>query len=331
MSKDVAIKTTEVAPLTAEQTKEINTYLSSLGSPLREDQKAQFIALCREFSLNPFKREIYGVPYGDKFNIIVGYEVYIKRANRSNLLDGIERGTKGSGSNLVAWIKIYRKDWKIPLYHEVDYSEYVQLNKYKKPNQMWSTKPKTMLMKVATAQAFRLCFPEDFAGMPYTSDEIALEGETSGLDKTLEVPTVKPETTTSEPANQEPLIPEVVDNTPIKTKPPEQSGQLDEKRVKLWKMLTDLHGDGAQDALEKMTSFNGNRGFVPGKRDISRVSDKQVSFLIKKVTEEYNKNTATQHDSRGLSEASGPLPFDSAPPLSDSDIPPEDSFNQGIN
>ena len=29
-----------------------------------------------------------------------------------------------------------------------------------------------MLKKVATAQGFRLCFPEEFGGMPYTSDEL---------------------------------------------------------------------------------------------------------------------------------------------------------------
>ncbi len=155
MSKEVTkIEVKAVIPLTADQEKEIDTYLVSLGTTLRPEQLQQFKTLCREFQLNPFKREIYGVPYGKKFNIIVGYEVYMKRANRSGLMNGMERGTKGQGEDLVAWIKIFRKDWDYPFYHEVDYNEYVQYGKDYNTgewgvNKMWKGKPKTMLLKVA--------------------------------------------------------------------------------------------------------------------------------------------------------------------------------------
>ena len=44
---------------------------------------------------------------------------------------------------------------------------------------MWSEKPRTMLKKVCIAQAFRLCFPVELGGMPYTADELPPHMSTS--------------------------------------------------------------------------------------------------------------------------------------------------------
>ena len=49
-------------------------YLKSLGTNLPEKHIKKFIHIAKTFQLNPFIREIYGIPYGDNFNIIVGYE-----------------------------------------------------------------------------------------------------------------------------------------------------------------------------------------------------------------------------------------------------------------
>lgn len=140
-----------------------------------EQEMAYFLQTCRTFNLNPLKREIYFVKYGDmKANILVGYEVYLKRAERSQKWGGMEVITEGSikEGNLKAIVKIYRKDWTNPLVHEADYSEYVQKKKDGTPNTFWANKPKTMIKKVAISQAFRFAFPDEFDGMPYTSDEV---------------------------------------------------------------------------------------------------------------------------------------------------------------
>ena len=135
-----------------------------------------FLNQCQMFQLNPFKREIYLIKYTNyPAQIVVGYEAYLKRAERSKQWDGMESGIKGSlkKHDLVAWAKIYRKDWKRPLYHEVDYNEFV---KTKADGQtvikFWAKMPKTMLKKVAISQAFRLAFPDEMAGMPYIVEEI---------------------------------------------------------------------------------------------------------------------------------------------------------------
>jgi len=346
-SKSVSIHVKEAKPLTAAQEKEIDTYLQSLGCQLQDSQLTQFKTLCREFGLNPFKREIYGIPYNDKFNIIVGYEVYIKRANRTGLLDGMERGTTGSGNELKAWIKIYRKDWSRPFYHEVDYSEYVQMKwdydtKTYKVNSMWRSKPKTMLLKVATAQAFRLCFPEDFAGMPYTSDELPIDGSESGLKEVIVDSTVKlPD---GETVNTE--TGEIIeDKTPIQQapeqQPPPQNSQTSSGNAKkndFWAMLEQMHGANAADVLEKMTSFKGRDGsMVKGKRSMERVSMKQVGFLFKKVEKEYAewKKLGGGQPSQGNPGPDAPDNFtddvqlsDGAPQGTPEDYPPHPSAGQ---
>lgn len=158
-------------------------YLDSFGFGTKLDdlEKKQFIEIATAFQLNPFKREIYCIPYFKNvkdskgkwikekaLSIITGYEVYLKRAERLHVLDGWSVKTEGSISNssLRAIITIYRIDWKHPFIHEVYFKEYNQDNK------IWKNKPVTMIKKVAIAQAFRMAFPDDMGGLPYTNDEL---------------------------------------------------------------------------------------------------------------------------------------------------------------
>jgi phage recombination protein Bet len=155
-------------------TKQLTGYLDIMGlaAQLTDKEKNQFLEISQAFGLNPFKREIYCSKYGNQMSIIVGYETYIKRAERSGMLDGWGVITEGKvdDKSLKAIITIYRKDRKMPFIHEVYYSEYVQL-KDGNPNKFWQ-KAHTMIKKVAMAQGFRLCFNDELGGMPYTKEEI---------------------------------------------------------------------------------------------------------------------------------------------------------------
>jgi phage recombination protein Bet len=165
-------------------------YLDSAGitSTLLENEKKMFVNIAREFGLNPFKREIYIVAYGEgekrKCSIITGYEVYLKRAERTGKLDGWNIKYEGIGENMKAIITIYRKDMKYPFSHEVYYSECVQYNQYGKPNAVWAKMPRFMTKKVAIGQAFRLCFPDDLGGMPYEEEEMPHEELKDATEKT---------------------------------------------------------------------------------------------------------------------------------------------------
>lgn len=191
-------------------------YLKTMNKGLNEQQTKQFLAVAGTFGLNPWKREVYAVTFKNKdgstdMSIVTGYETYIKRAELNPNYDGFEIDFKGSfkrgkvtkTSKNGSWqvdalvpdgevsciCTVYRKDRAHPTREEVFFDE------YNKGNDMWLSKPRTMLKKVAIVSAFRKAFPIDFGGMPYTNDE--LPDNMTGAEKLqeqgyTEVPTEMP-------------------------------------------------------------------------------------------------------------------------------------------
>ena len=168
--------------------KTITDYMDAQGltSSLEPKEKTMFINIAKEYGLNPFKREIYCTAYGQgqyrKCAIVTGYEVYIKRAERTGKLDGWNVKVEGhvNDKTLSATVIIHRKDWQHPFEHTAYYLECVQTTKDKQtgaeiPNSVWKKQPIFMTKKVAIAQGFRLCFSDEFGGMPYTNDELGVE------------------------------------------------------------------------------------------------------------------------------------------------------------
>lgn len=152
-------------------------WLKTVNANLTPSQATQFIEIAAEFGLNPFKREIYGVPIQGQLTIITGYLSYLKRAERSGLMDGWEFNVEPFGDDLKGTLTIYRKDWQRPFKHVVFYSECYQTDKTGKPNTFWTKRPKFMLEKCAIAQGFRICFPDEFSGMPYMAEEMPTPDE----------------------------------------------------------------------------------------------------------------------------------------------------------
>jgi phage recombination protein Bet len=173
MSSELVKTTSQEISTVTEQ--ELIGHLENLGlvNKLTQGEKSTFIAIAKAFNLNPFKREIHVSKYGDKASIITGYEVYIKRAERTGLLDGWECVTSGSvkEGNLKAILTIYRKDRSRPFIWESDYNEFVQKTSSGNVTQFWQ-KASFMIKKVAISQGFRLCFSDELGGMPYTREEM---------------------------------------------------------------------------------------------------------------------------------------------------------------
>lgn len=168
--------------------------------PKASDQELLLgLQIAKTFKLNPLKREVYFVKYNDSqpMQVLTGYEVYLKRAERSGKYNGLDIKSEGSvqEGDLKAIVKVYRKDWTNPLTHEAYYSEYVQTKKdfntgKVEPNTFWKNKPITMIKKVAISQAFRMAFPDEIDGMPYTSDEVIDQERIIDIkDATPSVPT----------------------------------------------------------------------------------------------------------------------------------------------
>lgn len=163
---------TEIAPVekSNQVTKQdIDNWLFGTNTKLTENQKTLFYQVALASNLNPAKREVYAIPYGNNFNIITGYEVYLKRAERTGNLDWWEAGVKKENNEYIGFCTIKRKDREKPTTIEAWFNEYNQ------GNTMWKNKPRTMIRKVAIAQAFRMIFPDELGGLPYTADEMGTD------------------------------------------------------------------------------------------------------------------------------------------------------------
>ncbi len=141
---------------------DITKYFCPLAT---EKEVYMALGIIRSLNLNPFKKEVHLIKYdkNSPISIVIGYEVFIKRAERTKLLNGWEVGISEDGKK--AWVKIARKDWVKEFYWEVLLSE------FSKNQATWKQIPDFMGKKVAIAQGFRLAFPDECGGLPYTKEE----------------------------------------------------------------------------------------------------------------------------------------------------------------
>lgn len=134
-----------------------------------------FIYMAEKYDLDPLSRQIYLTGYLDRSgalncSIIPGKDGILEIAHRSGQLNGIQTGTrKDESGELIAWARVHRKDMEHPFEIEVEESE------YNTRQSTWSTKPKTMLRKVALAQALKMAF--SLAGL-YSEEEEGSMGDT---------------------------------------------------------------------------------------------------------------------------------------------------------
>jgi len=164
-------------------------------APKASDQELfMFMNICKSYGLNPFKREVHFIKYSpqDPGTTVVGYEMYLKRAEATGLLDGWDVKITGPPGKEIAVITIHRKDRKYPFTWEVHRSE------FDKKQSLWNKIPLFLLRKVAISQGFRLAFPEQLGGMPYTPEEISTETTENLPRDVIDVVETRPVTTGDE-------------------------------------------------------------------------------------------------------------------------------------
>lgn len=167
----------------------VQDYIVGSDSQITLQEFKFFTELCKARKLNPFLREAYCIKYGNNpAQIVVGKDVFLKRAALNENFDGMESGVivltdkgeiverKGTfklpTDTLVGgWARVYRKDWKYPTYCSVAFDEVAQKKRDGSLNSNWSGKPATMVEKVAKVRALRETFVEQLGGM-YESDEM---------------------------------------------------------------------------------------------------------------------------------------------------------------
>jgi len=212
------------------QKQTILDYLSAFGlaSQLTEPEKLQFVEIAQAFKLNPFKREIHVAVFGEgeyrRLSIITGYEVYLKRAERTGKLDGWKAWVEGEGDTMRAFVEIHRKDWSEPFQHEVYWREAAQKKKDGSLTSFWTKQPKFQLKKVAISQGFRLAFPDELSGMPFDASELpdveTILPTSMGASAPEARPSAIPTPTPSMPAAEAQRLVLPVEPKPVVAEPP---------------------------------------------------------------------------------------------------------------
>lgn len=165
-----------------------NFLVSGDAGQVTNQEIVMFINLCKYQGLNPFLRDAYLVKYGSQAaTIVTGKAALEKRAARCERYRGFEAGIivqKQDGTlehrtgtfylpdeTLVGgWAKVYVDGYVRPVEAAVSIQEYIGRKKNGEVNGQWTSKPATMIRKVAKAQALREAFPENMQGM-YTAEE----------------------------------------------------------------------------------------------------------------------------------------------------------------
>ena len=144
------------------------TYLKNNNTKLSEEQFNEFVLLCLEHKLNPLKREIYAIAYGNKFNVITNYYEYLKRADATGLVEywnvKIESDQKGIPTK--GYFIGKRKDQSKEMVMEFWFKEWTS------GQSVWLTKPHFMFDKCIVANGMRRLFPNELGNMPYVNEEL---------------------------------------------------------------------------------------------------------------------------------------------------------------
>lgn len=160
----------------------VKNYLVRGNGNITDQETLMFIELCKAQHLNPFINEAYLIKFGTSpANIVVGKDVFVKRANRNEHFEGMRSGIiVERDGNLVeiegsvklkkdiligGWCEVHRNDRKFPI------KSSVALEEYSKSQSTWKTMPMVMIKKCAMVTALREAFPEDLQGL-YDSCEI---------------------------------------------------------------------------------------------------------------------------------------------------------------
>ena len=161
----------------------VRNYLVSGNGNVTDQEVVMFIELCKAQHLNPFIREAYLIKFGNSpANIVVGKDVFVKRAYRNPDYEGMRAGIvvvdktgdvkeregslKAPGETLIGgWCEVYVKNKKHPI------KSVVSLEEYSKAQSTWKSMPMVMIRKVAMVTALREAFPEDLQGM-YDASEM---------------------------------------------------------------------------------------------------------------------------------------------------------------
>lgn len=129
----------------------------------------QAIYFCKRHNINPLDNDIYFVPFNNKLTKIISIHWMTKKLWESGRVVGVRTSFDNQEKTATATIEVWN-----PKYNKVGFIEAtVDLEEYLDPKKdIWRTKPKTMLKKVALAHACRMSGLIDGMNDVYLSEEM---------------------------------------------------------------------------------------------------------------------------------------------------------------
>lgn len=178
-------KTSLIAAMSAKFSMEPKVFMDTLKATIfpgdkkaTNEQVAAFLSVAKEYSLNPFVKEIYAFPSkGGGITPIVGVDGWADIVNSHPQFDGTEFTDNRDEDGMLVSItcKMHRKDRE----HPTEATEY--LSECKRHTEPWNKWPHRMLRHKAYIQAARYAF--GFAGI-YDLDEAERIQEAEKVDPT---------------------------------------------------------------------------------------------------------------------------------------------------
>lgn len=162
----------------SDQTKKL--VFNTVAKGLSPADQALFEAVCLSSGLDPLRKEVYAVSRGGRMSIQTGIDGYLKLANSTRELDGMEvLFYDNEGNESEVWlrpqpptaclVRVYRKNCQFP------FTASCRFDAYSQKNQMWRQFPETMLAKCATTLALRRAFADVISGIA-SADEMDQSG-----------------------------------------------------------------------------------------------------------------------------------------------------------
>lgn len=144
-------------------------------------KRAMLEGLMRGFKFEDFlKKNVYAIPYGNKYSLVTSIDYARKIAQKSNVWQSKPEYEMDDDTIVSCTVTAFRR-----LGQDVaEYPATVFFEEYATNKNLWMTKPRTMIAKVAEMHALRKACPEEMAKL-YTEEEFDKEKETQPTTTTI--------------------------------------------------------------------------------------------------------------------------------------------------
>lgn len=138
-------------------------------------KQAMMEGMMRGFKFVDFlQKNVYAIPYGSGYSLITSVDYARKIGMRSGVVGVSEGVYEMDGENIVSCMVTVKRKIEETI---GEYSAKVYFKEYSTGKNLWLTKPRTMIAKVAEMHALRKACPEELS-QAYTEEEMVKENVT---------------------------------------------------------------------------------------------------------------------------------------------------------